>query len=254
MLENNSSPHAILHPFKREYNKTNTALQTTKPGTGCRQVPRTFGMEWVVHNVKDKANNVTNEVIRALYRARFAILTVGLTYLISVLTGMVMVHMGNPFALDYRDKIVSAAQSSPIVLALDRNNRLVAALLDFGGNLVAVLSNALMGLGVIIPYPFVAYRGWIGGIVSIDGSHISRLADAREAVYYLATLVLQLIPSTLAAGAGVNLGLSVFRPKSYYHGNKWLSMPIEALRDVLRIFILVIPLLLAASLFEFIMR
>lgn len=178
----------------------------------------------------------------------------GLTYLVSVAAGIVMVHAGNPFAVDYRDKLVSDAQSSPITVALDRNNRLRAAVLDFGGNLVGAVSSTLGGLGVVFPYPFIANRGWIGGIVSIDGSHVSRLADPQEAFYYLTTLILQLIPSILAAGIGVNLGLSLYRTKPYYQGKKRLGISLEAVRDVLWIYLLVIPLLLFASLWEFGMR
>jgi hypothetical protein len=92
-----------------------------------------------------------------------------------------MVHAGNQFAINYRDNLVSNAQSSPIIVALGQNNRLQAALLDFGGNLIGAVSNTLGGLGVVFPYPFIAYRGWIGGIVSIDGAHASRLANPQEA-------------------------------------------------------------------------
>ena len=204
--------------------------------------------------MKNKLAFIAFSIRRAVSRARIAILTVGLTYLISVTAGMVMVHTGNKFAVDYRDGIVSNAQSSPILVALDQNNRLQAALLDTGGNLIGAVSNTLGGLGVVFPYPFIAYRGWIGGIVSIDGAHVSRLADPREALYYLSTLILQLIPSILAAGAGVNLGLNFYRPKPYYEGKKLLGLSVEAIRDVLWIYVLVIPLLLIASLWEFGMR
>jgi len=204
--------------------------------------------------MKNKIASIAPSILRALSRARIAILTVGLTYLVSVIVGMVMVHTGNKFAVDYRDGIVNTAQSSPILVALDQNNRLQAALLDAGGNLIGAVSNTLGGLGVVFPYPFIAYRGWIGGIVSIDGAHASRLADPREAFYYLTTLILQLIPSTLGAGAGVNLGLNFYRPKPYYEGKKFLGLSVEAVRDVLWIYALVIPMLLVASLWEFGMR
>ena len=193
-------------------------------------------------------------VLRALARARFAILTVGVTYLVSVLTGMLMVQSGNRFALAYRDRVVARAQASSITLALDRNERLHAALLDFGANLVGGLSDTLDGLGVILPYSISAYRGWIGGIVSVDGLHSSRLSDPREATYYLTTLVLQLIPYTLAGGMGVNLGLAFFRPQPDYRGSKWLEIPKEAVRDTFRIYLLIVPLFLLASLWEFGMR
>ena len=188
---------------------------------------------------------------RALYRARIPILTVAVAYFISVGVGILMVHSGNAFAISTRDQIVSGAQSSPTLVSLDQGNRLWAALLDFGGNLFAGLGDFLGGLGVVFPYPFIAYRGWVGGIVSIDGSHASRLADPGQAAYYLITLVLQLIPYSLAGGAGVNLGLSLYRSKPYYQGKKWLGVSKEAIWDALRIFVLVIPLFLIASLWEF---
>ena len=193
-------------------------------------------------------------VRRALRRARFAILTVALTYVISVSVGIVMVHSGNEWAITYRDRIVSRAQSSPSIIALRQNNRLRAAVLDFGGNLYGAIADTLGGLGVVFPYPFIAYRGWIGGIVSIDSSHVSRLSESREAVYYLITLTLQLIPYVLSGGAGVNVGLALYRPRSFYQGEKWLGIPKEALRDVLRIYLLVVPLFLLASLWEFFER
>jgi hypothetical protein len=204
--------------------------------------------------MKNRIASIAPSILRALSRARIAILTVGLTYLVSVVVGMIMVHAGNKFAVGYRDRIVNDAQSSPILVALVQNNRLQAALLDTGGNLIGAVSNTLGGLGVVFPYPFIAYRGWIGGIVSIDGAHASRLADTREAFYYLATLILQLIPSTLAAGAGVNVGLSLWKQQPYYQGKKWLGIPMDAIRDVLWIYALVVPLLLIASLWEFGMR
>jgi len=165
-----------------------------------------------------------------------------------------MVHTGNTFAVSFRDKIVSNAKASPIIVALNKGNRIEAALLDAGGNLIAAISNTLGGLGILFPYPFIAYRGWIGGIVSIDSMHASRFADSWEATYYLITLILQVIPSVLAGGIGVNLGLSYYRPKSYYQGKKWLGISQEAIRDVVRVYCIVIPLLLIASLWEFGLR
>jgi len=189
-----------------------------------------------------------------LHRARMPILTVVVTYFVSVSIGMLMVHTGNEWAIAYRDTIVSKAQTSPIIIALDQNDRLRAAVLDFGGNLLGAISNTLEGLGVVFPYPFIAYRGWIGGILSIDSLHMSRLAEPKEAAYYLITLTLQLIPSILAAGAGVNIGLANFRPAPFYEGEKWLGLPKEAIRDAFRIYLIVVPLFFLASLWEFFQR
>ena len=203
---------------------------------------------------KTETQSLPGVVMRALQRARISILTVALTYFLSVGVGMLMVQSGNEWAIAYRDRIVSGAQSSPITTALKQNERLRAALLDFGANLYGAIATTLGGLGVVVAYPIIAYRGWIGGIVSIDGSHISRLAETREAIYYLLTLALQLIPYTLSGGAGVNMGLALYRPRSFYQGEKWLGIPKEAIRDTLRIYLIVVPLFLLASLWEFLAR
>ena len=110
------------------------------------------------------------QLTQALRRARLAILSIALTYAISLMTGMVMVHTGNAFAIDYRDQLVGRGQSSPAVVALSQNDRLRAAGLDFAGNLYAGAADTLGGLAIVVPYPLVAYRGWVGGIVSINSA------------------------------------------------------------------------------------
>jgi hypothetical protein len=123
---------------------------------------------------------------------------------------------------------------------------------DFGNNLLlGAVPRTLSGLCVVMTFPLVAYQGWVGGIVSVRDDHTSRLSTPREAVYYLITLVLQLIPYTLAAGTGVRLGLAFLRPRPPYDGAKWLNIPREALCDTLRIYSLIVPLFFLASLWEF---
>jgi len=194
-------------------------------------------------------------IVRAVWRARIPILSIALTYAVSVTVGAVMVHAGNPFALAQRDKVIGTARAGAASLnALGEGRRLQAALLDFGGNLLrGAVPDTLGGLGVVFPYPLVAYRGWVGGIVSVNDQHASRLARADSAIYYIVTLILQLIPYSLAGGAGVNLGLSLYRRRPAYQGEKVLGVSKEALRDVARIYVLVIPLFFVASLWEFLL-
>jgi hypothetical protein len=67
-------------------------------------------------------------------------------------------------------------------------------------------------------------------------------------------LILQLIPYSLSGGAGVRVGLAYIFPKGkwgYAASKRWLGFPVEALRDVVRIYALVAPLFLVASLVEF---
>src|SRR5512142_390869 len=134
---------------------------------------------FTVHSIR----NLGVPIVVALSRARLAILTIVLTYAVSLGTGMVMAHTGNAFALGYRDNLVGAARTSdPSSLALQRGERWNAALIDFGRNLLAAVADTVGGLGIVLPYAFVAYRGWVGGIVSVDGAHVSRLVDPGNAL------------------------------------------------------------------------
>lgn len=140
--------------------------------------------------------------VGAIGRARRAILSVALTYALSVVIGIAMVSTGNQFALDRRDALVSTARSSDILVADRAGDHARAALLDFAANLgLGGVTSTAVGVGVVLVYPVVAYRGWVGGIVSVEDRHVSRLADPVSAAYYVVTLVLQLIPYSMGAWA-----------------------------------------------------
>jgi uncharacterized membrane protein SpoIIM required for sporulation len=187
----------------------------------------------------------------ALSRAWKPILSFALTYLIAILIGILLVHSGNTFALSSRDNTIAKAQNSSILQTYHKGDRVAAALLDFSSNLFSACANTISGLTLIVPYPVAAYRGWVIGIVSVDSAHLSRLADPGSAFYYLFTVILQLIPYSLAGGAGVNLGVAFLWPQAAYQGEKWLGLPKEALKDTLRIYSLILPFFLVASLWEF---
>jgi hypothetical protein len=177
------------------------------------------------------------------------------TYAGAVTIGAIMVHTGNAFALRTGDRLVERAHAQgPASLALAKGHRLEAAAWDFGRNLVlGAIPSTISGLAIGIPYLTAMYRGWVGGIVSVDNKHASRLRDPRERIYYVATLVLQLTPYSLAGGAGVRLGLAYLRRRQN-PGRTWFGLPLEAVRDVLWIYVLVVPLFAVASLWEFLMR
>jgi hypothetical protein len=157
-------------------------------------------------------------VRRAIERARYPIITVVATYCGSILIGIVMVHAGNAFALNYRDRLVDqAARHNPAALSAKQGKHLQAALLDFAGNLfLGAVPKTISGLAIILPYPWIVHRGWVGGIVSVRADHSSRLNNIHSAIYYILTLTLQVIPYSLAIGAGINAGLALFRPQPYY--------------------------------------
>jgi hypothetical protein len=188
----------------------------------------------------------------AIGRARPAILSFAAVYALSVLVGIVMVSAGDPFALGRRDDIVTDAQTGSTLTAYRTGDRLQAAVLDFASNLVVgAIPSTITGITVIAPYPIAAYRGWIGGIVSVDGEHRSRLADPARALYYLVTLVLQLIPYSIAGGMGVYLGIGVWRELLRHPGSWSLPLPRDRISDTALAYTVIAPLFLVASLWEF---
>lgn len=192
----------------------------------------------------------------ALRRARFAIGSVALTYVISVLVGLGLVHGGNTFALGYRDRLIAKAwQESVILRDFQKGNALRAAALDAAGNAVGGAGSLVAGYFPPMGYAVAAFRGWIGGVVSVDDAHRSRVSTVHEAFYYLTTLILQLIPYSLTGGAGINLGMAVFsrRGRTAYPGRRirWLLVPYDALGDAGWIYLVSLPLFVIASIFEF---
>lgn len=163
-----------------------------------------------------------------------------------------MVHAGNAFALSYRDQIVGhAVRHDRSSVNYREGHRFRAALFDFGGNLLAgAVPQTLAGLSVVVPPFMVLYQGWIGGIVSVDNSHRSRLCGVKSAAYYWVVLLLQWIPYSLAIGSGLRLGVATYRRNKGSRLSRYrLDKP--ALRDVMYCYVLVIPLFFIASCFEF---
>lgn len=193
---------------------------------------------------------------RAFRHTMFGIWTIALTYGLSVLAGLLMVHSGNRYALDFRDSLVGKAQHDSVILRqLHRGNSAAAAGMDAAGNAAGALLSLVAGYGIVSGYGVAAYRGWIGGIVSVDAVYRSRLARPFPAFYYLVTLLLQLVPYSLAGGAGVSMGIAAFAgvDRSGYKGARirLLQIPYDAIRDAACIYIISVPLFAIASIFEF---
>ena len=188
----------------------------------------------------------------AIGRSHIAILSIAATYAVSILIGVAMVTSGNALALDRRDQIVGTAQSDGSLVALRAGEPVRAALLDFASNLVlGGVTSTILGVAVVGVYPIVAYRGWVGGIVSVDARHESRLGDASRAGYYLLTLLLQLIPYSIAGGMGVQLGVDAWRAVKTPRPDTWLGLPTDRLRDVAQAYVVITPLFLVAAGWEF---
>lgn len=161
------------------------------------------------------SSNVLRPVPRALSRARRAILTIAAPYVVSVLVGAVMGHSGNRLALDYLDRLVARATATDPAAVARQEARGPAALLDFRRILrLGTGPNTVAGAEMVIPYPLAAFRGWVGGMVSVwSTDHSRRRANPVEAACYLLALIRQRLPSSLAGGAGVKLSIAAFRPR-----------------------------------------
>jgi hypothetical protein len=177
-----------------------------------------------------------------------------IVYLVSCAVGIVMVHSGNQFALAQRDRIVGAAlQDDKASANYLSGNRLTAALYDLAGNVfMAAIPQTVIGLGIVPPYFTVAYQGWVGGIVSVNGAHQSRFTNVKTLVYYLAVFLLQTIAFSLSIGAGIKCGVLAYRHNADISWKVWrYRIPREGIRTVASVYAVSIPLFVLGSLFEF---
>lgn len=198
--------------------------------------------------------SVAQCIVAALRRCRLFALSIFLTYVLSSSVGIFMAHAGNGFALAQRDKIVQrAATSDKASIAYRSGERVEALLHDFAGNvLYSAIPQTVGGLGVILPYFSVAYQGWIGGIVSVDGAHRSRFRSVETTSYYFLVLLLQFLPFSLTIGAGVRCGVELYRHNPDIGWLFWrYRIPRQSLVDLGCVFAVALPLFLVASAFEF---
>jgi hypothetical protein len=191
-------------------------------------------------------------VMLAIIHCQKWILTVFTIYCISCVIGIIMVHSGNEFALAYRDKIVgNAITNDNASISYNRGDRFKAAMIDFSGNLFSgSIVQTFLGLGIVFPFITTAYQGWIGGIVSVDGAHVSRLFQPTSSLYYFLVILLQFIPYSLTIGAGLTLGIKTYKLNK---GRKLFEYSIDkpSLRDVFSIYLFATPMFFLASCFEF---
>jgi Stage II sporulation protein M len=195
---------------------------------------------------------ILSRTLLAFRRARLGILLIGCAYIAGVITGAIAVHAGHKPSLAFRDKIVLNAQRSSAILRYsDQGRPFAAASLDFAGNLVAATATAATGWWAPGPFPLAVYRGWIGGIVSVDDKHQSRFTGTQSGLYYVVVATLQLVGYILSGGAGVNLGLARTHSRPEYHGPRLFGVPLEAYKDAGYIYLVVIPTFAVASIIEF---
>lgn len=201
-----------------------------------------------------RAPAVIGRIGEAVGRCRFFALSIFLTYAVSSGVGIFMAHGGNAYALAQRDRIVRKAVTSDRASIAHRTGDQGAAILaDFSGNLLyAAIPQTVAGLSVILPYFTVARQGWIGGIVSVDRTHRSRLRTVRGATYYFVVLLLQFTAFSLSIGAGVRCGVELYRRNADVGWRlSRFRLPRQSFVDVACVYAVTVPLFLVASTFEF---
>ncbi len=195
-----------------------------------------------------------NSILSSVAACRPYAFSIFVVYAVSCSVGMLMVHNGNQFALSQRDKIVGAAmQNDKAALNYQRGNTLAASFYDFLGNVfIAAVPQTAIGLAVVPPYFTVACQGWVGGIVSVDGSHRSRLNNFKTASYYLIVLFLQTVAFSLSIGAGVRCGIETYKHNSQVGWRFWrFRIPRRSLLAVGYVYLASAPIFLLASCVEF---
>ena len=193
-------------------------------------------------------------ISEAVKRCRVYALTVFITYWLACAAGIFMAQSGNDFALSQRDKIVGkAVNTSTVTSNYIKGNNFTAAFFDFSGNLfMGAVPQTLLGFGIVIPYFTAAGQGWVGGIVSVDSEHKSRLKDFKSSFYYFFVLLLQYIPYSLAIGAGIKCGIELYNFNKVIGWQIWrYKIQRASLIDLGYVYILAIPLFFLASCFEF---
>ena len=192
-----------------------------------------------------------------LRQSRTAIFIVFILYISSCSIGIVLVHNKVSFAVNYRDQIVNKALASDqSSISYNSGNTVTAALIDFASNaFLSAIPQSIGGLTIVIPFISVPYQGYIGGIVSIDGEHLSRLTSIQHILYYFIVLLLQYIPYSIVIGSGISVGIQ------QYKKNKNVGWDIKNYKidktnviNLLLIYLSCLPLFFIASLFEFLSK
>lgn len=195
-----------------------------------------------------------DRITEALRRCKPFAISIFLTYVLSSAVGILMAHAGNEFALERRDHTVQKALASDKAsIAYRSGDRVTALVHDAAANfLYAAIPQTVAGLGVVLPYFSVAYQGWIGGIVSVDSAHRSRLRSSRATAYYFLVLLLQFIPFSLSIGAGVRCGVELYRHNADVSWRFWrYRLPRQSVVDLGCVLVVTVPLFFVASAFEF---
>lgn len=121
-------------------------------------------------------------ILLTITSCRFYVFSIFIVYIFPCSTGILLVQNGNHFALSQRDKIVGlAVKNDKASLEYQSDNKFSAVLFNFTGNVfISAIPQTLIGLAVLPPYLTVAYQGWVGGIVSVDGLHQSRFRNLKS--------------------------------------------------------------------------
>lgn len=199
--------------------------------------------------------DLSEEPIEASFRMKTPIILLTVLYLVSFLAGYVSVHYQLIFALELRDMTAQTVLRDPLLMtvlgALRAGDLTQAILVTLIVNLIigAFISTTLPGvvpiIGILLILHTTVYRGGILGIVyyGVLASSVSQMLVG------LGTLILELGGYVFSGAAGINIGLALIFPKRYSVESRWTAF-LEAWKDALRIYTVVLTLLVLGSVWE----
>jgi hypothetical protein len=188
-------------------------------------------------------------------RMRRLLVLVSALYVISFIAGYFAIWVSWPFAVELRDNILKTViKQAPFTTVTDvlRSRELPLAIaLTFLVNLCsgAFLSTTLIGVVPLLGAAGAAlvtfYRGFGLGVVYYAVLGVSPGAFALGG----GTLILELGGYVFSAAGGIALSLATVFPNRYGVKSRWLAFR-KAWRDVARLYLIVIGLLLVGAVWE----
>jgi hypothetical protein len=188
-------------------------------------------------------------------RMKWFLLFIAILYVISFLAGCFAIWLSWPFAVELRDSILqTVARQAPFTTVTDvlRSGQLLLAItLTFVVNLCsgAFLSTTLIGIVPLLGAAGVSlvtfFRGFSLGIVYYGVLGVSPGAFVLGA----GTLIFELGGYVFSAAGGISLSLAIIFPNRYGVESRWLAFR-KAWRDVARLYLMVVGLLLVGAVWE----
>ena len=200
-------------------------------------------------------SNLFRQSLDAAKRMKILLLFVLFLYIVSFLSGLLLISTGDEFADEIKERIQQSVLTqqpfTSILESLRTGNLAAAVITTFGVNLCigAFLATTLPGilpvLGALGIITVTALRGFFIGVTYPELLVYSPLTF----IVGFGTMILELGAYVFSAAAGINISLAPVFPKRYQTESRWLAFK-RAWKDAARIFLIVALLLALGAVWE----